>query len=1102
MSIEDLLDENACGCCEVPVPPTPKVVRNRPGLTAIRYRVGTFSSFRQVMIEAIAKAELDGSKSRSLEAWTARTQDDYGIAVLEMWAYLADILTFYQERIANEAFLRTALLRESVLRLAALLDYEPAPGVAATAHLTFTLEEDKQVMIPIGLRVQSVPGQDEEPQKFETEESFTADAQLNQVRIFPKPESGKPFDAESTEGFLEPESASSVVEELSPGDQFVVFFRGRDGTTEEKEVTALQAQQALTKLTWEPEIQSDARNTDNSQAFKFIRKFRLFGFNAPTEYLHSSPDEAGGFKFSKITEGDFIIGNNGIEVDYTFDLPPIDSPGNKLYLDSVYDDLKKGTQVLIPVRGQSLGTAPITSTRSIPLYRLYHPSVQDHFYTANPAERAQAISSGGYQDEGIVGYIFPTHESETTPFYRLFNPSTGDHFYTTSAAEKNQFISSRGYRDDGIAGYVFPSQKPGRTPLYRLFHSAAGDHFYTTKAVERDRAYSVLGYSFPDPPGGNGIACYIYVYMSNTVWTTVTDTRQVARQKGLLNATVTEITVKDPIPPIENLREIEVYELAGPEIRFRNRHYHYPLGGISGGTAYVPLSQLESLETNRTLMLDDQKAEPQLVMVTGAVAEDGHLAISFTPQLRRPLDTKTAMLYGNVAKATHGETVAGEVLGNGDASAGFQSFQIRKSPVTFVPEPGESHGAANTLQVRVDGALWHEVDTLFGRQKDERVYTTSVDDEKTMTLRFGNGINGARLPSGRNNMVATYRQGLGQDGNVRANALATLLDRPVGLKSVTNLVEARGGADPESRDETRINAPNTVRTFGRIVSLRDFEDAAREFAGVAKAHATSEWDGSEQMVRLIVAGDEGRDVTEETKKNLVKDLNARRDPNRKMTVETYQKVFIQVEAVIHVDPDFVDEEVRAAAHAALLGYFTFDNLELGQPIHLSSVYQALQEVRGVVAVNIERLRFKGSSVSFQDTAADPASVTQLRLDSAAVRQAQGVMSGDLSSFPILTSARPEVGVTIGKEGPRTAALGAVPTNLARARSLLEAAIRSAYTSSAFAAARVDVVGSRLLVLPGTTDEAVQEHLRILPEGLARIERPADDAIVRVGTRRT
>jgi hypothetical protein len=60
----------------------------------------------------------------------------------------------------------------------------------------------------------------------------------------------------------------------------------------------------------------------------------------------------------------------------------------------------------------------------------------------------------------------------------------------------------------------------------------------------------------------------------------------------------------------------------------------------------------------------------------------------------------------------------------------------------------------------------------------------------------------------------------------------------VGLKSVTNPAGAAGGADPESLDQARTNAPNTVRTFGRIVSLRDFEDAAREFAGVAKAHSS------------------------------------------------------------------------------------------------------------------------------------------------------------------------------------------------------------------------------------------------------------------------
>jgi hypothetical protein len=82
----------------------------------------------------------------------------------------------------------------------------------------------------------------------------------------------------------------------------------------------------------------------------------------------------------------------------------------------------------------------------------------------------------------------------------------------------------------------------------------------------------------------------------------------------------------------------------------------------------------------------------------------------------------------------------------------------------------------------------------------------------------------------------------------------------------------------------------------------------------------------------------------------------------------------------------------------------------------------------------------------------------------------GVLSGDLSSFTTLSSTAPAVNVKIGAEGPHTASFSAVPADLAEARSLLEDAIHDAHTSLAFTGARVVVVGDRLLVLPGTTDE--------------------------------
>ena len=59
----------------------------------------------------------------------------------DAWAAALDVLTFYQERIANESYLRTATERLSVLHLARLIGYELRPGVAASTSLAFTLDE-------------------------------------------------------------------------------------------------------------------------------------------------------------------------------------------------------------------------------------------------------------------------------------------------------------------------------------------------------------------------------------------------------------------------------------------------------------------------------------------------------------------------------------------------------------------------------------------------------------------------------------------------------------------------------------------------------------------------------------------------------------------------------------------------------------------------------------------------------------------------------------------------------------------------------------------------------------------------------------------------
>jgi hypothetical protein len=798
-------------CCAGSLEATPLAIWNRPGLPSIEYRIGTFSAFLRTMIHNIAQWP-------ELRDWTTRANEDYGIAVLNMWAYVADILTFYQERIANEAYLGTAIHRESVLRLAALLDYQLNPGAAAIAHLAFSAEPGKSLVIPQRLRVQSVPGQDEKPQKYETVEAIEAASQFNRFPILPQPEDDSPLDAGGFQAIL-----TSPADELPAGTAMVFFVEGEFASStlppeqpvvEEKEVVEVTQENGKDVVRWQPDVIVNRHPT--GQVWRFQRKHRLFGATAPSAYMKPEAS-AGSIKWTEETtcyESYHQGGTTAVER----------RDEEILNLDGAVDDLKPGTPLLVVIE----------------------------------------------------------------------------------------------------------------PPLYRF--------------VEADgRAYPRM--------------------RSSVTLTRVNNVQQINAAWGPLSGPATRVILDKPILPGSDfdIRCVTVYELSGPQITFWNQVYPTKIE-IDTTRVYVPLARLASAEKGRKLILDDEQQQPELVTIESAtpVDTDGdsdldHLQISFTPALSRELDTATARAFGNVALATHGETVREEIVGSGDASRTFQSFPLKKSPVTFVPDPMAPSGAANTLELRVDGVLWREQRTLHGQSGTSQVYAARIDNEASMSVRFGDGVTGARLPSGQNNVVATYRHGLGLVGRVRAGTLTVPLDRPMGLKAVTNPEPSEGGADPEHMNDARQNAPNTVRTFDRIVSLRDFEDASREYTGVAKALADWRWEEGQRVVHLTVAGEGNQRLGPTALQDLIRHLDARRDRNRAMRVENYTPVPIMLRARLEPRPDYVDERVQLAAERAVKEFFSFENQQLGRPVNLSDLYEVLQRVEGVRAVDIDMLAFKPPS---------------------------------------------------------------------------------------------------------------------------------------------
>ena len=195
----------------------------------------------------------------------------------------------------------------------------------------------------------------------------------------------------------------------------------------------------------------------------------------------------------------------------------------------------------------------------------------------------------------------------------------------------------------------------------------------------------------------------------------------------------------------------------------------------------------------------------------------------------------TVIVNLNVALASHGETVT-QILGSGSAAQPFARFELKQLPLTYRAAAGEA-GAAAEITLRVGDIEWTERPTLVGAAPSERAFVLATDAAGKLWARFGDGLMGARLPSGQNNVRATYRKGLGSAGNVRADSLSQLASRPLGLKGVANPAPALGGTDPEPESAARRNMPLATRTLGRVVSLLDYEDHARAFAGIAKARA-------------------------------------------------------------------------------------------------------------------------------------------------------------------------------------------------------------------------------------------------------------------------
>ena len=278
----------------------PRRANNRPALPHIGYRIGRYNDFVEAMYRSIDAAE-------PLSAWTHRQPDDPAIALLQGAAIVGDILSFYQEHYANEAYLCTARWRESVADLVRLTGYRLAPGLGGRATLAIELRGTAPVTIraawPVKADLQDVP----DPAEFQTSAELIAHPQLGRFNLYRQRVARPTIAAGATTIELAAVAGASdtlslAAHDLKPGDHLLLMpdeaMFSRSGTP----YSAQQAPQQVTvsKVTAQLgriliELKSGPQPSWAApvRAYRIGRSLRHFGHNAPVKVTTPTTDSSG-----------------------------------------------------------------------------------------------------------------------------------------------------------------------------------------------------------------------------------------------------------------------------------------------------------------------------------------------------------------------------------------------------------------------------------------------------------------------------------------------------------------------------------------------------------------------------------------------------------------------------------------------------------------------------------------------------------------------------------------------------------------------------------------------------------------------------------------
>jgi hypothetical protein len=896
----------------------PQATCNLPNLPAIAYRIGDFVAFRYQLLRALPG-------ETELTVWRPNAPGDLAVQMMEWWAYLADILTFYNERIANEAYLDTALLPESVNHLVQLLGYRPKPALGAKGTLAALLTPTAQLplTLPAGLQIQSKPGPGQSPQIFQLDQATTVqapDVVATNVNV--------------SSALLLPADGSSYVwlagkvTGMKPGDRLLLANM--------QWLTAQTAADYAWINVTGTQATSDPLGNPVTQVNFTTVAGAITGGTTP-------PAQAANYTLLRSSQSSPPWG-------YTTTATVISA--TSIDLASVARGVTPGSLLLLDVSNAS--TAAITAAATAAAATIAAVAFDAAFLAASAAllvagNIAAAISSAAAAAATTAAASATTAAAAATAATAAAaTAAAGAVAAATSAGEAADptvlNVPLVPYASVAAAATAAaPAAQAAITAATAAIATAATTaaseataDFVATPVIVQSYA-EVVWYANgdgPTPPPGSTANPSTPVAMphAHIGFANLPD-------PGAWNENASKVTARWGWTPVGSLVPV----LTAADLTY-----------TGGNTVLVPAPGAASFPTLPTaVMLQDPTGNgAAATAIAAATPAAGATLSNITPLPPPPLSLASPIdMFFNMLGVSRGKAVPSEVLGSGNPSVAGQDFTLAQSPVTYFFDTASISGNnfSSTVQVSVNGVQWQEVQSFYGQTPNAQVFVLHEDDQGQTRVTFGDGVNGALLPTGTNNIVATYRYGAGSAAPP-AGTLTVVLTPTPGLKGVSNPLPPTGGGDADQPAQLQSLAPQSVLTFNRAVSLDDYAAIALTASGVTQAVASYAFDPLAQrpVVTLWIAGDSGAAAA------VTAALAGTAVPNQGLRIYQATAVPATLSLTYVRDTRYGDAAVQSGLTTALLdpnvGLLGTNMVGIGQTIYQSQIAAACLAVPGVTAI--------------------------------------------------------------------------------------------------------------------------------------------------------